>query len=95
MGFNNNETNNTKSITRRKVMKKAILGMLSLLTGAAGGAISVGKISGEKIKGWHQLSDKHLNLFLMMNQWVKVKQEEKIYLPILKKRNIRRLQFMV
>ncbi|GFI18645.1 hypothetical protein IMSAG249_01414 [Lachnospiraceae bacterium] len=58
-------------------MKKGIVGTLSLLAGAAGGAISVGKISGEKIKGWHQLSDKHLNLFLMMNQWVKVKQEGK------------------
>lgn len=76
-------------------MKKGIVGTLSLLAGAAGGAISVGKISGEKIKGWHQLSDKHLNLFLMMNQWVKVKQEGKNLSSYFEKKNIRRLQFMV
>ncbi|GFI15958.1 hypothetical protein IMSAGC009_01118 [Lachnospiraceae bacterium] len=58
-------------------MKKGIVGALSLLAGVAGGAIGVGKITGGKVEGWKQLSDKHLALFLMMNQWVKVKQEGK------------------
>lgn len=62
-------------------MKK---GMISILSGVAGslvglavGAGAAAKITGEserKIKG---LAEKHLSLFLMMNQWVKVKQEGK------------------
>lgn len=62
-------------------MKKGIIGVLSLLTGAAvgaaAGAVSVGKNAGEKINSRQELADKHLALYLMMNQWVKVKQEGK------------------
>lgn len=61
-------------------MKKGIVGVLSLLTGltgAAAGAISVGRVMGEKIADRQKLADKHLALYLMMNQWVKVKQEGK------------------
>ncbi len=58
-------------------MKKGIIGVLSLLTGAAGAAIGVGKVTGAKISDRQQLADKHLALFLMMNQWVKVKQKGK------------------
>lgn len=55
-------------------MKKPILTVLSALTGAAIGAGAVGKKSGKDIEKAKALSDKHLALFLMMNQWVKVKQ---------------------
>lgn len=58
-------------------MKKGIVGVLSLLVGAIGGAVGVGKFVGDKLDQKQQLSDKHLALFLMMNQWVKVKQEGK------------------
>ena len=58
-------------------MKKGVIGALSLLAGAAGAAIGMGKITGEKINDTQRMSDKHLALFLMMNQWVKVKQEGK------------------
>ncbi len=58
-------------------MKKGIIGAMSLLVGAAGGAIGVGKVTGTKINDKQQLANKHLALFLMMNQWVKVKQEGK------------------
>lgn len=58
-------------------MKKGIIGALSFMAGMAGGAIGVKKSSDTKIKERQQLSDKHLSLFLMMNQWVKVKQEGK------------------
>lgn len=62
-------------------MKKGTLSILSAATGTLVGAIigtraiaqTVGKV-GSQAK---QLSDKHLALFLMMNQWVKVKQEGK------------------
>ncbi|MCM1087827.1 MAG: hypothetical protein NC419_06695 [Muribaculaceae bacterium] len=58
-------------------MKKGVIGVLSLLAGAAGGAVGVGKVTRAKIQDRQQLSDKHFALFLMMNQWVKVKQEGK------------------
>lgn len=58
-------------------MNKGVVGVLSLLTGAAAGAIGAGKITGAKINEKQQISDKHLSLFLMMNQWVKVKQSGK------------------
>lgn len=58
-------------------MKKGVISILSLLTGAAAGAGAVGKLQGDKIKKAKEMSGKHLALFLMMNQWVKVKQEGK------------------
>lgn len=58
-------------------MKKAIISVLSALTGVAIGAGTAGKMSSDKRKIVQQMSNKHLSLFLMMNQWVKVKQEGK------------------
>lgn len=58
-------------------MKKGIISAVSLLAGAAFGAGAVGKMQGEKQKKAWEMSDKHLALFQMMNQWVKVKQEGK------------------
>ena len=58
-------------------MKKGIISVLSAVTGAIAGASAVGKVAlGEKEKV-KAMSDKHLALFKMMNQWVKVKQEGK------------------
>lgn len=58
-------------------MKKMIISVLSALAGAAIGAGAVKKTSYEKTERFHAMSEKHLALFLMMNQWVKVKQEGK------------------
>lgn len=58
-------------------MKKGVISVLSAITGAVLGAGAVGKVTGEKICKTKSMSDKHLALFLMMNQWVKVKQEGK------------------
>jgi len=58
-------------------MKKTVISVLSALAGAALGAGTVKKIAGETIDKTKGMSDKHLTLFLMMNQWVKVKQEGK------------------
>lgn len=58
-------------------MKKTVISILSTLAGAALGAGAVGKVSLDKTKKVQLMSDKHLALFLMMNQWVKVKQEGK------------------
>lgn len=58
-------------------MKRGIIGVLSLLAGGAVGAIGAGRAAEAKIQSKQRMSDKHLALFLMMNQWVKVKQEGK------------------
>lgn len=58
-------------------MKKGIISALSAVTGAAIGAGVTEKIALDKMNQIQSMSDKHLALFLMMNQWVKVKQEGK------------------
>ncbi len=58
-------------------MKKTVIAMLSSLAGAALGAGISGKAAVERIQTVQKASDKHLALFLMMNQWIKVKQEGK------------------
>lgn len=58
-------------------MKKGIISVLSALAGIAVGAAAVGKIASAKSEKIQALSEKHLALFLMMNQWVKAKQEGK------------------
>ncbi len=58
-------------------MRKRSIGALALLTGLVGGAVGTISYAGGKLNESKQLSEKHLELFLMMNQWVKVKQEGK------------------
>lgn len=55
--------------------EKGMIGMISAIGGAAAGITAVSGTLGKKAKGNQEKSDKHLALFLMMNQWVKVKQE--------------------
>ena len=58
-------------------MKNGVLSFVSVLTGAVLGAGVMGKIKGKSVKKAEKRSGKHLALFLMMNQWVKIKQENK------------------
>ncbi len=58
-------------------MKKGVVSVLSMLVGVVVGAGTIGKLKGDKLNRAQKMSNKHLNLFLMMNQWVKVKQEGK------------------
>ncbi|MEZ3518140.1 MAG: hypothetical protein K1W37_23675 [Lachnospiraceae bacterium] len=58
-------------------MKKGMISVVSMLVGAAAGAGAIGKMEGDRLNKTQSMSDKHLALFLMMNQWVKVKQEGK------------------
>lgn len=72
-------------------MKRGVISVLSALIGAAIGAGTVGKaVTGEKEKV-KAMSDKHLTLFLMMNQWVKVKQEGKNLAEYFIKNNYHRI----
>lgn len=58
-------------------MKRLGLSILSALTGVAIGAGTVAKVLSNKVQISHSYAEKHLALFLMMNQWVRVKQEGK------------------
>ena len=58
-------------------MKKGIALAVALFAGIVGGAIGAGKLVGTKVNDMKKMSDKHLELFLLMNQWVKIKQEGK------------------
>lgn len=62
-------------------MKKGSIHVISAVSGALIGALAaagaIGKILGKSEEKIRKMSDKHLSLFLMMNQWVKVKQDGK------------------
>ncbi len=58
-------------------MKRGVPSILSALIGAAVGAGTIGKRMLDKRLEIQKMSDKHFELFLMMNQWVKIKQEGK------------------
>lgn len=58
-------------------MKKAIVSVLSAVAGAAAGAGIVNRKTSTKINNLRAYTSKHLALFQMMNQWVKVKQAGK------------------
>lgn len=66
-------------------MKKGMISILSALAGVAAGAGAVGKKEKIKISQIKSLSDKHLALYMMMNDWVRVKQKNKSIADYLKK----------
>lgn len=72
-------------------MKKGIVSALSALSGAAIGAGVVRKVLVEEKEKVEAMSNKHLSLFLMMNQWVRVKQEGKNLAEYFKKNGFRRI----
>ena len=72
-------------------MKKGMIATLATLSGAAVGAAAVGKTVAGELEKAKNMSDKHLALFLMMNQWVKVKQEGKSPVTYLEKNDYRKI----
>lgn len=56
-------------------MKKGIISVLSALTGAAIGAGVTEKMKRESLNKANHYGTKHLEMFLMMNQWVRIKQK--------------------
>lgn len=58
-------------------MKKGIISVISGVTGAVAGAGVIGNVLEKVIKERTEMSDKHLALYLLMNQWVQVKQDGK------------------
>lgn len=82
-----------QKVSREKKMEDKIMkkGIISALVGAAIGAGAVKKVSGDKLSILEGMSDKHLSLFLMMNQWVKVKQEGKNLASYLEREGYKRV----
>ena len=72
-------------------MKKGLISFISGIVGAVVGAGTISKIMGRSLANKKNMSDKHLALFLMMNQWVKVKQEDKNISEYFEENNIKRI----
>ena len=72
-------------------MKKISISVVSAIAGAALGAGAARKTSLSKAQKAQSLADKHLALFLMMNQWVKIKQEGKNLASYFDKRDYKRI----
>ncbi|MBD5476909.1 MAG: hypothetical protein HDR17_13180 [Lachnospiraceae bacterium] len=70
-------------------MKKGIISIASAIAGAATGAGITAKQVTKETKRQKELSDKHFALYLLMNQWVKVKQENKSIASYLEKKGYR------
>lgn len=58
-------------------MKKEVIAAVSTVIGAAAGAATIETTKRSQLKSAWAMSTKHLALFQMMNQWVRVKQEGK------------------
>lgn len=72
-------------------MKKLFLLISSILAGMLAGAGIVKKIDGKLVEEAKDMSDKHLSLFLMMNEWVKIKQNGKNLLDYFVRNNYNRI----
>lgn len=66
-------------------MKKGVIATLFGVGGVVLGALGVGKTMKEKVDYKSKMSEKHLALYLMMNQWVKAKQGNKSIADYLEK----------
>lgn len=58
-------------------MKKTMVSFLSLIIGFIAGGIVLGRFEKKIRQNIQEMSDKHLALFLMMNQWLQIKQDGK------------------
>lgn len=66
-------------------MKKGLLTVLSTLAGTVAGVYAAVRAMKKKLNHKAKMSDKHLALFLMMNEWVRIKQENKSIAEYLEK----------
>lgn len=72
-------------------MKKGLLVTLSTLTGAAIGAGLTKKTTSKQAREANKFAKKHLALYLMMNEWVHVKQDGKSIAKYFEKHNYRKI----
>lgn len=67
--------------------REILLTLLGVIVGAVGGAAAMEIITGKDIDKWRELADKNFSLFLLMNKWMKTKQEGKHIKEYLEKNN--------
>jgi len=72
-------------------MKKAVVSILSALSGGIIGMAAAKKIENNKFDSVQKMSDKHFTMFLMMNQWIKLKQQGIDLSSSLRKKGYRRI----
>lgn len=72
-------------------MKKSTISAVSTLAGILFGAMATGRYAGKRINRFADISDKHFALFLMMNQWIKVKQDGKSLAEYLEKKGYKNI----
>lgn len=72
-------------------MKKVAGSVGTALFGILFGGGMIGSIAVKEMKKVKKMSDKHLALFLMMNQWVKVKQDGKNLASYFEKNNYKKI----
>lgn len=71
------------------MLKKFLLGLISGVSGCILGMYIVGNTMGNKVKKEKERGDKHLELFMLMDEWVRVKQEGKNLAEYLDKKGYR------
>lgn len=72
-------------------MRKSVISVLSTAVGAGVGAIAIKKKMEPKINNALGYSKKHLALYVMMNDWVKIKQEGKNLKDYFEKHNYKNI----
>lgn len=58
-------------------MKKGIVSVISALVGGIAGVAAAGRIFCRQAENYKSMAEKHLALFLLMNRWVQIRQEER------------------
>ncbi len=72
-------------------MKKTMGAILAALIGVLFGGGMIGNLALKETEKAKKMSDKHCALFLMMNQWVKVKQDNKNLASYFEKNNYKKI----
>ena len=75
----------------KSILKNMVSGAISATAGYTMGRIRYEKKFGKEIERAKGLSDKHYDLYMLMNQWVRVKQEGKGVADYLKQKNYKKI----
>lgn len=70
-------------------MKKSLVGVLSAIAGCVAGGLTVGVKSDKEVQKWRGLSNKHLEMIKLYDQWFATKQEGKSVADYLKSEGIK------
>lgn len=72
-------------------MKKSIIAVLAAIIGVAFGVGVDRRVTSQKIKKQSELAKKHFDLYLLMNEWVRVKQENRSVAEYLEKKGYKEI----